>query len=231
MPRTGSASIDIGRALSGGWWLIGRDVPRLLPLILTWWGLSFGISLLAFEWSAVAGLVDLLLSFAIDTFFLGTFYVLALSDASAPTRHAFQQVSARFLGLLALYAVTSFGIVAGFVLFIVPGIALAVLWTVSLPVFLVERKTVFQAMTASFNYVRPCFWPVFVLFAIHSVMVAAELFGLWYTGWLDYEAATTFSLGVESGAAVIVSLLGIYMSVATYREITFSNQHDVGVFD
>lgn len=229
--RSDSASFDIGRAVSGWGWLIGRDVPRLIPFILTWWGLTFGMSVLTFEWSPIGGLGELILSLAIDTFFLGTFYVLALSEANLPIRYAFQQVSARFLGILAIYAVTSFGIFAGLLLLIVPGIALTVLWTVSLPVFLVERKTVFQSIAGSFNYVRPHFWPVFVLFAIYSLVVALELFGFMYTGWLDYESATTFSLGVESGVAVIVSLVGVYLSVATYREITFTNQHDVGAFD
>jgi len=62
--------------------------------------------------------------------------------------------------------------VFGFILFIVPGVMMAVAWIVAVPALVVERTGVFGAMSRSAELTRGHRWPIFGLLVIYIIAAA-----------------------------------------------------------
>lgn len=79
----------------------------------------------------------------------------------------------RFWALLGLVIVSEVGILLGVIFFVVPGIYLAVRWSVSVPALIAEETGVFEALRRSGEEVRDRFWPVL---GVSAVFWAAFIF-------------------------------------------------------
>lgn len=95
-------------------------------------------------------------------------------------RELLHSVEPVFWQLLAVSLLAGIGIGAGFVLLIVPGMILMVLWAVVAPVTVLERPGVFPAFSRSRELVRGNGWPVFgvlvlVFVAVAGISIAAAL--------------------------------------------------------
>jgi hypothetical protein len=100
----------------------------------------------------------------------------------------------------------------GFLLLIVPGIYLAVAFSVAVPVLLMESYKGKSALGRSRDLVRGRWWPVlgtivlgFVLQAIVGAIVQGILQGILLTGAGDSLFATTIVVGISNAIAAIIT--------------------------
>jgi len=77
------------------------------------------------------------------------------------------------LALLAVSVLFGFGVAIGFVLFVIPGLILLVMWSVVAPVTVLERPGVFAAFGRSRELVRGNGWAVFGVIVLVGVTVIA----------------------------------------------------------
>lgn len=86
-----------------------------------------------------------------------------------------------FLPLLGLAIVASIGMMLGFLLLIVPGIILSVMWSVGAPCVVVEKRGVFASLQRSRELTKGYRWQVFgllVIYVILSWIIGAAIGGL-----------------------------------------------------
>ena len=77
------------------------------------------------------------------------------------------------LALLAVSALFAFGVAIGFVLFVIPGLILLVMWSLVAPVTVLEHPGVFAAFGRSRELVRGNGWAVFGVIVLVGVTVVA----------------------------------------------------------
>ena len=75
------------------------------------------------------------------------------------------------LPLLGLAIVVGLGVMVGILLLIVPGVILAICWSVSSPAVVVEKAGVFQAMQRSLDLTRNHRWSIFGLLLLYVLVV------------------------------------------------------------
>jgi hypothetical protein len=72
----------------------------------------------------------------------------------------------RFWALVLLLIVSGLGIVLGLALLILPGLYLAVRWSVSVPVLIAERVGVIESLKRSGEQTKRRFWPILAVLAL-----------------------------------------------------------------
>jgi hypothetical protein len=82
------------------------------------------------------------------------------------TERLFRAAAGKFWPLLGLILLFSLGVVAGLVLLIVPGVLLAMAWSVAMPALVLEDRGVFGAFSRSAALTRGSRWSIFLLFFI-----------------------------------------------------------------
>lgn len=123
-------------------------------------------------------------------------------------------VSSKLLPLLLLGIVTSILITVGFFFLIIPGIILALMWFVAVPVLVAEDKGVFAAMSRSSELTKGNRWRLIWLFVIIYVL----LFIIFFI--IGLLSAITPILGVIGGvliAIVAYPYLSIIIAVTYYE--------------
>ncbi len=124
------------------------------------------------------------------------------------------------IGLLML-----FGIFAGMILLIVPGIMLLVMWSVAAPACVVERTGVFGALSRSRELTRGHRWAIFGLYVaviILMIIISVVFEGLTGIGTLTEVAATAPSIVEIVGGMVstmITSIIGSTFAASMYYEL------------
>ncbi|HYJ59947.1 MAG TPA: hypothetical protein VE032_00605 [Actinomycetota bacterium] len=88
-------------------------------------------------------------------------------DVNASYKYAFSRLGG-LIGLALLIAVV---VGIGFVLFIIPGIILAVFLAMAVPAFIIERKGVTDSMSRSWTLVRGSWWHVFGVILVTLIIV------------------------------------------------------------
>lgn len=135
-----------------------------------------------------------------------------------------------FLPLLGLAIVAGVGMMLGYILLIVPGVILSVLWSVAAPAVVVEKRGVFESLQRSRDLTRGHRWPVFGLLVIYIVLawiVGAAI------GGLALATGGTFSGGspnlvvnlitgplvnVLSGVVASAGVASLYYELRTAKE-------------
>lgn len=97
-----------------------------------------------------------------------------------------------FLPLVAISFIYAIGLFFGFLLLIVPGIILAMMWAVTVPAYVQERIGIFEAFTRSGELTRGARWRIFLTFLV-------LIFGL----WLLSIPVGLFTAGLGSASASI----------------------------
>jgi hypothetical protein len=122
--------------------------------------------------------------------------------------------------LIGLNFLTGLGIMIGFVLLVVPGIVLAVRWSIAGPILLGDDKGVSEAIADSWEETAGRFWPIFgagvviIVLGIVTVVLLVALFAA-VASLLGTSAAMTEEVVVDIAVqAFMVSLW--YQSVAIY---------------
>lgn len=129
-----------------------------------------------------------------------------------------------FLPIIGLAILQLFGIMVGFVLLVIPGLILAVMWSVALPVLVEERTGVFGAFGRSRELTKGSRWQLFAMFVIAVVLflIPASVVPI-VTGAIDMitPIRITPSLVVSQVLSAIATLF-IYVGLAaTYIELRY----------
>jgi hypothetical protein len=112
-------------------------------------------------------------------------------------------VGARFmLPLLGLGIVQTLGVMLGLMLLIVPGLILAMMWAVSAPSLVVERRGVFESLQRSRDLTRGHRWAIFGLFVVY--MILSMIVGTVVSG-VGIAAGITGLRGATAGALTAVT--------------------------
>lgn len=129
---------------------------------------------------------------------------------------AFEAGVRMFLPLLGLGIIAGLGIVLGYVLLIVPGVILTVLWSVAAPAVVVEKRGVFGSLQRSRDLTRGHRWSVFGLMVIYVVL--SWLIGI-LIGGLSVATGGTLTggspnLGVNLLTGPVVNVLSAVVASA-----------------
>lgn len=228
------AGLDIGRAIKRGSALLKRD-----PLELLMWSVVF------------AGLPDAATTYVSERFpvtafsMTGWILLVAVILTSMLGLVALQAVIARraardfegprafsgeppfggvsdYLALAALALVTSLGIIAGFILLIIPGIILSLAWMVVTPAMVTERLGVMDSIRRSNTLTGNAKGAIFGLWAAIGLIggLAAWLVGL-LTAAVDVPIVTLIA---GPALQVLVGLVNSVLAVAIYQELRWSKE-------
>lgn len=139
---------------------------------------------------------------------------------SLPSLVAIATITA--LPLILLDVTRLFGETVAFILLVVPMVMLAMCWSVAIPVFALERRTVLLSLERSWDLTRGFRWPIFFLFVI--VSGAAVLLNLG-TGLavglvrLQGRGPVWALLLVSIVADILITTIRATMSSAIYYEL------------
>ncbi|MFM8519119.1 MAG: hypothetical protein ACKOB2_01695 [Solirubrobacterales bacterium] len=124
----------------------------------------------------------------------------------------------RLVSLILLAIVVGVLVAIGFVLLIIPGIILTLLWAVSTPAMMVENKGVFDSMSRSSELTKDNRWRVLSvgLLMIVAYIVIAEVIGI--------LAAITPILGIIGG---IILVIAVYPYLAIIVSVLYFNLVEV----
>ncbi|HWD85953.1 MAG TPA: hypothetical protein VG321_09395 [Solirubrobacteraceae bacterium] len=154
-------------------WEIYRDQFRVLfGTAVVLYALQFVIYLLL---PATLGIVLVLLFWALSILYQGMVVELVQDVQDGRRDHSVGQllrsVEPVFWPLVAVSILFGIGVGIGFVLVIVPGLILLVIWSVVAPVMVLERPGVFDAFRRSREIVRGNGWNVFGVIVMVFVIV------------------------------------------------------------
>jgi hypothetical protein len=147
-----------------------------------------------------------------------------------------------FFPLLGLAILMGLGLFLGFVLLIIPGLILMVVWVVAAPALVIEKLGVMESFQRSRNLTRGNRWMIFALLVIYSVLagiINVTLTGLGgamggafaavNTVWLVAMVLTPL-VGVLSGVVSAAGVAAIYYELRRVKEGVSSDQL-AAVFD
>ncbi|MDR3513410.1 MAG: hypothetical protein P4L73_17365 [Caulobacteraceae bacterium] len=135
----------------------------------------------------------------------------------------------RCLPLIGLMLVGFVAIGFGFMLFIVPGVMMAVAWVAAAPALVVERTGVFGAFSRSADLTRGRRWPIFGLLVLYFVAISVvqqvfiSLVGVGFAAATP-EADFLNKLPVSAVISVCVSILGCAGIASIYYELRSSRE-------
>jgi hypothetical protein len=199
----------------------GAVVSRIWEIYLDQFGVLFGTAVVLCAVQFVVAIVlptSLALSLVVVFWALSILYqgmvVELVQDVQDGRRdHAVSQllrsVEPVFWPLAAVSILFGIGVAIGFVLVIIPGLILLVLWSVVAPVTVLERPGVFAAFGRSREIVRGNGWNVFGVIVIVFVIVflISIAAGLAVSG-LGSVGRALIQWGVDSAVAPVAALSG-----------------------
>ena len=126
--------------------------------------------------------------------------------------------AAMILPLIGLAIIVGIGVMIGFMLLIVPGVILAIMWTVAVPVLVEERPGVFASLSRSSELTKGSRWSIFLMF-LAFVVFAMLIFGFGAVagGVFNNPAALAAAANGASGLGglqIVMALLNTVLFVA-----------------
>jgi len=199
-------------------WEIYRDQARvLIPLAAVLFALQFLVLLLV----PGASIAIAILFWALSILYQGMVVELVQDLEQGRRDHSVadlvRSVEPVLLQLIAVSIIYAVGVGIGFILIIIPGLILLVIWSVVAPVTVLERPGVFAAFGRSRELVRGNGWNVFAVIVIVglaviiiSLVVGAAAVGLGTVGRavVDWVVASALTPVSALAAAVLYFALG-----------------------
>ena len=123
-----------------------------------------------------------------------------------------------FLPIVVIAFLSLLGMMAGMILLVIPGVILALAWSVVIPVRVVENTGISESFGRSRALTKDHRWKIFALFLLYFVVAA--VIGL----------ATRPLLGISMLKPEVAGLIGMPLLVATWVErVIFSSVTAVGI--
>jgi hypothetical protein len=123
-------------------------------------------------WSLVAALIGVVGYFWVQAALVETVRDVRDGRADRTIGETFGAVQPRLPAVIAAGIVAAIGIAIGFVLLIVPGLYLLTIWSMLIPVIVIEERRAGEAFTRSHDVVRGNGWQVFGLVLVTFLLVA-----------------------------------------------------------
>lgn len=128
----------------------------------------------------------------------------------------------KFLPLIGLGIVIAIGISFGFILLIVPGIILYLMWIIATPVMMAEDRGIIDSLKRSADLTSGSKWWIFLLLLIFFVLASA--FGLLVafvgSAGTIFLAIVTLASNTITGALQAAGVASIYVDLRTTKEGT-----------
>lgn len=236
-------SFDFGRVVKNTFGVIGRNFRELLVLaavlvgipgaLLGW--VQFSVqpqlngspSVTSITTVLLLGLVGYVLAVIGSALLQATVTRVAVADLNGDRASPLEQArksTSSILPLIGLSFIAMLGVVFGMVFLIVPGVILAVLWSVALPVCVVERLGVFASLSRSRNLTRGFRWPIFGLFAVYFIAYFAGSAVLGGVAGAAMLAGGSSAVVIGTVVASVItsvagSMLGLAGVAAIYYEL------------
>jgi hypothetical protein len=230
------ARFDIGRAIGRALALLKRD-----PLKLLLWSVAFaGLPDAAMTYAnarfsgpeaAFSSPTSwILLAATLLTSMLGLVALQAViarlaHDHDGPHAHSGETAFGGlndYLALVVLGLVTSLGIIAGFILLIIPGIVLSLAWLVVVPAMVTERLGVMDSIRRSNALTGN---------ARGQILGLSDAVGLagWLAAWLvglivDAVSLPMVALITSPALQVVIGLVNSALAVAVYQELRWNKE-------
>jgi hypothetical protein len=180
---TPRGAIDIGHVIQTLFAVLGRNFTTFFVLSLLLSGLpSAVVGLLQTElrdsgavtvfntWTLLGVLVAIVSAMVLQ----GTLVFGTVSDLNGKRPAISQSLAVglrAFLPLIGIAILGGLGVIVGFVLLIVPGIVLMVVWSVVAPAYVAESRGVLEAFSRSVELTRGNRWRIFALGLIYFVAI------------------------------------------------------------
>ena len=163
---------------------------------------------------ALAAIVTTLFISAVMTTFVSAATTRIVADAyvgQPDDGQTLTDIRRRALPLIGLTIVSSLGVFGGLFLCLVPGLWLQVAWSVAIPVFMLERTSVFKALGRSFAQTKARFWLAFGVVWLSQLLITVLSFGLaaglgWVIQSSDSATAEVIAQSVSSAIATTITL-------------------------
>jgi hypothetical protein len=212
------ARLDIGAVIRRVFYIYVQQAAVLMPaaaVVFVFTGIITGLLVVASSGLAVVAIAIYLVA---ATLFTGM-VVRLVADVQDGRRDAtagkLLRAAAPVLGQLILVGVVAaIGIMAGFILLVIPGLILLTLWSVAAPVVVIENPGVFPALRRSRLLVRGNGLQVFAVIMILVVLVGAA-------GNIIDAVAASAGTGVGIVARVIVGVLSAPLSALAAAVLYF----------
>lgn len=171
--------------------------------------MAFGQVELATGYPSSTSVVVMILGWAL--FLIGTYVVQGMvvrgainsfNDKKTTFGDALSAGVKVFLPLLGLAIVAGIATGLAYIALIVPGVMLTIIWSVSAPAIVAEKRGVFDAMQRSRDLTRGYRWHIFGLLVIYLVL--SMIVGM-LVGGVNLAAGGTFSGGAPSSIVNMVS--------------------------
>jgi hypothetical protein len=175
--------LAIGEVLSEAWNLYTRFLGRffltalvvfaVLDLLSALASVAIGDSVAAgVFWSLIAALVGIVGYFWVQAALVETVRDVRDGRADRTIGETFGAVQPRLPAVIAAGILAAIGIAIGFLLLIVPGLYLLTIWSMLIPVIVIEERRAGEAFTRSHDVVRGHGWQVFGLVLVTFLLVA-----------------------------------------------------------
>jgi hypothetical protein len=178
----GRERVDVGRVIRRVAQIYVEQAPVLMPAAAVVFVFTGILASLLVEANRGYELVALLIDLVATTIFTGMIVEL-VSDLRDGRRDAsavslLRAVRPIFGQLLLVALVAAAGVVAGLILFVLPGLYLITIWSVAAPVVVVERPPGLGALRRSRELVRGNGWQVFIVILLLTIVVGALAAGI-----------------------------------------------------
>lgn len=239
---TGEDRFDMGRVINRAFAVIGRNIVLFLGLALLLSALPGVLFqfLIDLDRTAVPAdnylilLVSVLVNSAFTYILVAALSYAMISDLNdeRPTFGKAIGVGLRYaLPLLLLAIISLLGIYAGLLLLIVPGIILAMMWSVAAPAMVTEHLGIIASLGRSRALTKGSRWPIFGLLLVAGIVLFVPLLITpLLTGALGsaqpapmlprFGVGTVIQALLGAGASVILNaiLAAIYVELRTIKE-------------
>ncbi len=175
--------MTIGGVLGEAWSLYKRFLGRFFLTALVLFAVLDLISALADQvagdswssgllWGLVAALVSVVGYFWVQAALVETVHDVRDGRADRTIGETYRAVQPQLPSVILGGILAAIGIMIGFVLLIVPGLILLTIWSMLIPVIVLERRSTGEAFTRSREVVRGHGWSVFGLVIVTFLIVA-----------------------------------------------------------
>ena len=180
-----SGAFDIGKVIERTFGVVGANFPTLFGLALVLAALPQAVAALALSPSAagapnlsplwaLGSLVAVVASFVLQAAVVHA-SVVDLNGGKASFGDSLRVGMSNFLPVLGISILMTIGIAFGMILLIVPGVMMAVAWSVAVPAQVVEKTGVFQSFSRSAELTRGSRWAIFGLFFVYLLLDLDQL--------------------------------------------------------
>jgi hypothetical protein len=157
--------------------------------------------------SFVVAIVGMILNFVGQAVILyGAFQ--AMRGRAVYVGDAIRRGLSRFWSILGLSILVGLGIAIGLILLIIPGIMLAVRWSVALPACVVENKGPFESMRRSADLTRGHRWKIFGIFVL--LLIGVIVAGIIVAAIVGVIVAVGGIVGIVLAAVIGFVAMAIY---------------------